>query len=762
LPERNPFFTGREQLLAQVQAALAERGRAALSGLGGMGKSQTAMEHAHRHMQEYDYVLWVGAQSREALVSGYSTLASLLELPLADAKDQMLAVGVVRCWLGSHERWLLILDNVDDLATAREFLPPGKNGHVLFTTRARAVGTMAWPVEIQEMAIEEGALLLLRRARCIPEIALLEVAALVDQMKAKEITLQLGGLPLALDQAGAYIEETGCGLSGYLDLYQKHAPDLLRFRGTLSPGHADPVTSTWALSFENIEKANPAAAELLKFCAFLHPDSIPEELFSMSAPELGPVLGAIASDEFALNRAIAEILKYSLLHRDSNARILQIHRLVQAVLRQGMDEATQRSWAERALRAVNCAFPYVEFSTWSLCERLLSQADACTELIDQWRLEFPEAALLLNQAGSYLFERGRYRQAEPLYERALNIRERTLDPNHPDVAQSLNNLALIYRTLGRHEQAAPLYERALRILEQALGPHHPILAISLDGLASICSSRGHYEEAEPLYERALGIREKALGPDHPDVATCLNNLAGLFYHRGRCEQAAPLFERALQIRERALGPHHPEVALVLTNLAGLYRAQGRHEQAAPLYERAPRILEQALGPDHPNLAACLNNLAALHHDLGWYEEAEPLYERALGIREKALGPDHPDVAKSLGGLARLCADQGRYEEAAPLYERSLKIRERALAPDHLGIATNLNDLALLYHHQGCYEEAEPLYGRALKICERMLGPDHLIVAICLENYALCLRAMDRSQEAEPVEARARTIRATPR
>jgi hypothetical protein len=186
---------------------------------------------------------------------------------------------------------------------------------VLLTTRAQAVGAVARRVDIQEMGLEEGALLLLRRANCITADALLE-ASETDRASAKGITAQIGRLPLALDQAGAYIEGTNCGLSGYFDLYQKHAPELLRLRGTLDMGHPDPVASTWALSFENIEQANPAAAELLKLCAFLHPDAIPEEVFSEGALESGPV----ESHALVLNNAISEIIKYSLLRRDPSAR----------------------------------------------------------------------------------------------------------------------------------------------------------------------------------------------------------------------------------------------------------------------------------------------------------------------------------------------------------------------------------------------------------------------------------------------------------
>jgi hypothetical protein len=237
---------------------------------------------------------------------------------------------------------LLILDNADDLSMAREFVPRGKNGHVLLTTRARATGTVARLVEIQEMGTEEGELFVLRRAKYIAEDALLEQAAEADRATAKEITAQLDGLPLALDQAGAYIEETGCGLLGYLELYRSHALELLRHRGALPSDHPNPVATTWSLSFENIAKANAAAAELLQFCAFLHPDGIPEEVFSKGALELGRVLGPVGSDAFALNRSISEILKYSLLRRDPNTKILEIHRLVQAALKDGMDEDTQR------------------------------------------------------------------------------------------------------------------------------------------------------------------------------------------------------------------------------------------------------------------------------------------------------------------------------------------------------------------------------------------------------------------------------------
>jgi len=534
------------------------------------------VEYAHRHLEEYDHVLWVAAQSREALDSGYSTIAGILKVPLADAKDQTLAVNGVKHWLSSHERWLLILDNADDRAVTREFIPPGKNGHVLLTTRATAVGTIAQGIGIQEMGTEEGALLLLRRAKRVQKDALLEAATEADQRTAKEIATQLDGLPLALDQAAAYIEETSCGLSGYLDLYRKHAPELLRRRGVLTSDHLEPVATTWVLSFEKIEKTDPIADELLRFCAFLYPDGIPEEMFTKGALELGPLLGSAASNALIWNDAISEILKYSLLRRDPNTHTIEIHRLVQAVLKQGMDEAIQRLWSERAVRAVKCAFPKVEFSTWDECERLLPQAQACAELINQWSFEFSDAAQLLNQAGLYLSKRGRYTDIEPLYKRALAIWEKALGPEHPKVATSLNNLVELYRAQGQYAEAEPLSKRALAIREKALEAEHPDVATSLNNLALLYRAQGRYTEAEPLASRALAIRKKVRGQEHPDVAASLNNLALLYRAQGRYAEAEPLSKRALAIREKVLGPEHPFVANGLNTLAQLYYDQSRY------------------------------------------------------------------------------------------------------------------------------------------------------------------------------------------
>ncbi len=245
-----------------------------------------------------------------------------------------------------------------------------------------------------------------------------------------------------------------------------------------------------------------------------------------------------------------------------------------------------------------------------------------------------QRAEYLNLQGYALYDAGDYRHAEEPYTQALTIREKVLGPEHRDVAQSLNNLALLYHTQGQYAKAKPLYQRSLANWEKALGPEHPDVATSLNNLALLYRAQGQYAKAEPLYQRALAIREEALGPEHPDVAQSLNNLALLYYTQGQYAKAEPLFQQALAIWEQALGPEHPNVATSLNNLAELYHAQGQYAKAEPLYQRALAIAEKALGPEHPTVATLRKNYAALLRAGGRATEADALEVRTASTAPK--------------------------------------------------------------------------------------------------------------------------------
>jgi tetratricopeptide (TPR) repeat protein len=725
----NPFFTGREEILAQLRAHFQTDHVAALSqpqamsGLGGIGKTQLAIEYAHRYRHDYQAILWTRADTCEALISGYVAIAHLLNLPQKDEQDQGLVVQAVLRWLTTQAGWLLILDSADDLTITREFLPTAFDGHLLLTTRAQAMGRLAYRVEVDTMEGEVGALLLVRRAGLVAHTASLEAASPSDVALASELTEELGGLPLALDQAGAYVEETQCGIARYLQLYRTRRAVLLQRRGGLVLDHPEPVATTWSLSFEKIEQQSPAAADLLRLCAFLHFDAIPEEIITQGAPHLGPWLSPIKEDPLLFDEIIAVLGAYSLIRREPKSKTLSIHRLVQVVLRDAMGKKTAQQWANHAVQAVNQVFPDGEFDTWPRCERLLPHALACVRLIEQEQIASQEAARLLNQTGTYLMNRGRYAEAEPIVERTRVMCEQMLGADHPLTASSLGNLAVLYQEQGKYEQAEAFAQQALTLLEGVLKEND---AVSTDSAFFL--------------------------------ATCLTNLATLYGERHKYAQAERLFVRACAIWIHTFGPVHPRLAYTQNNLGSLFEEQGRYDDAEALYQQALFASEQMLGPNHPLIATCLNNLAGLYLiKQKRYAQAEPLLLRALHICETELGPNHPLTATSLDRLAGLFFLQEAYEQAEPLWRRALIINEHVLGLNHPRVSITLGNLANLYVAQGKYTLAEPLLKRALSIWEITRDESHPDALTLLTNYADLLRVMKRDDEAKMLEMRAKQL-----
>jgi CHAT domain-containing protein/Tfp pilus assembly protein PilF len=272
-----------------------------------------------------------------------------------------------------------------------------------------------------------------------------------------------------------------------------------------------------------------------------------------------------------------------------------------------------------------------------------------------------------------------YQKALPLLERALEIREKQLGPEHPATAGSLNDLAMLYDQMGEYQKVLPLLERALEIRKKQLGPEHPDTATSLYDLAFVYAKMGEYQKALPLSQRALEIREKQLGPEHPDTAGSLNDLAFVYSNMGDYQKALPLYQRALEIREKQLGPEHPATALSLNDRALVYVSMGEYQKALPLLERALEIREKRLGPEHPATATTLDNLALLYGNMGDYQKALPLHQQALERYENQLGPKHPDTAISLNNLFSVYYSMGKYQKAFESSQAALTAEDHTLA-----------------------------------------------------------------------------------
>jgi len=577
---RNPFFTGSEKILEVLHTRLgsdqvgALTRSSALHGLGGVGKTQIALEYAYRHALEYSAVFWIGAEIDEQVISSFWQIAESLQLPERAEKDQGALVTAVKRWLSTHSQWLLIWDNLEDLALLDRFLPSARSGAILLTTRLQAFGTLARGLDLFPMAQEEGLLFLLRRAKVLepgaPDEQMRQFSARlpVQYAAAVDLVTIMGRLPLALDQAGAYIEETGCSLTGYLHSYEREHVRLLDRRGEAGSAHPHSVTATFLLTMERVEREHSLAANILRVCTLLHADAIPEELFVEGAAYLGPELACLSADPTQFDAALAFLRRLSLVQRYSETRMLSLHRLVQAVLKGYLSEAVQRTWRARVLWALSQLFPSNEGTQaryWQTCERLLPHALVFLTPDDQESEEQVPRITLMSHVATYLSERSCYREAEQLFQRTIHLGEQAPGGDHPQMGKAFHGLALLFWRQGKHAEAERLFQRAIHLGEQASAPDPFQVCEALYRLASLYRDQGKYTEAEPLFQRAISLGEQTLGGDHPQVATSLQGLAVLYAEQWKYARAEPLYQRALHIREQALGPDHPQVAALFHN-----------------------------------------------------------------------------------------------------------------------------------------------------------------------------------------------------
>ena len=702
---RNLFFTGREALLRSLDVLLHQQNGAmaltqshALYGLGGIGKTQIALEYVYRYASAYTAILWVSAETTESLFASFASLADVLNLPERDEPDQHKMVRAIIRWLGNHKDWLLVFDNVEDLALLQTFLPASRYGSVLLTTRLQTLGTIAQRIAVKPMDAEEGLIFLLQRAKLLRSGMPPSHLAPIDVLPAQAIVEMTDGLPLALDQAGAYLEETQCGLKDYLHLFQSSPLELLDARdGYL--GHPISVAKTFILAFEQLERTNALAAEIVAICAYLSPDAIPEALFLDGAGYLGPTFEALTVDPLQFNAALKALLMYSLIQRNAATHTLTIHRLVQTVLKGHLSEEIQQLWVRRVTCAIAHLFPVSETQQaeyWQVSERFLPHALAClTE--NEHRNESGTAQITLaNRVAAYLRYRARYAEAETLFRRTLEMGEQAHRLEHPQIIETFHGLASLFIYQGKYQQAKPVLQQALDLSEQLLSSEDTLKADVLFSIGALSFFQGKYAEAEAFYLQALHIWEQVWGPEHPQLGTVHSSLAGLYRRQGNYAEAEALYQRALHTYEQELEGEHPRVGATLNDLASFYLEQGKYGQAEPLLQRALSIWERSLGVKHPSVAFPLSNLAEIAVARGHYEQAHALYQRALHLREQGLGPEHPLVAISLRNLADLATKQSMYEQAKPLYQHALDIQEQALGPDHQDtVDTRTKYIALL-------------------------------------------------------------------
>jgi tetratricopeptide (TPR) repeat protein len=628
----------------------------AIHGLGGIGKTRLAVEYAWRSGERYEVALFVIADSPENLQSGLAGLAhvGLPDFSFPQIYVQGELVAAVLRWFNGHQRWLLILDNIDTeeaAEAAKEILPQLGNGHVLLTSRRREWPTAVRKQPIGELTHEEATQFLLQRTKGE------RMSAADDAKQAGRLAEILDGLPLALDQAASFIGHHQVSFTSYLEDWEKEQEHILEWFNDAVMDYPASVAATWQKTFNQL---SPKAAAILRLTAFLAPEPIPEAMFEEGEVIVDEATGALQEEtgrppvEQTVRDAFAELAGYSMVTR--SAGNFTVHGVVQGVIRTRIPEEHRQGWIERSLRLVDdySLLDSADVRTWPVWDLLRPHAARIVEEADGAGISDPTDRLM-NRLAVLLLNKSLYAQAEPLMRRALQIGEDTLGPQHPVVAVHLNNLAQLLKDTNRLEEAEPLIRRSLQIDEASFGTQHPKVAIRLNNLAQLLKATNRLEEAEPLMRQALQIDEASFGTQHPNVATDLNNLALLLKATNRLAEAEPLMWRALQIDEASFGTQHPNVATDLNNLALLLQATNRLAEAESLMRRALQIDEATFGTQHPKVAIRLNNLAQLLQATNRSLEAEPLMRRAVEIFEASLGPDHPDTRTVRDNLESLLA-----------------------------------------------------------------------------------------------------------
>ncbi|CAF4944605.1 unnamed protein product [Rotaria sp. Silwood1] len=342
---------------------------------------------------------------------------------------------------------------------------------------------------------------------------------------------------------------------------------------------------------------------------------------------------------------------------------------------------------------------------------------------------------------------GQYNEAIEFYQKSLDIKEKTLPPNHPDWAQSYNNIGLVYYNMGEYSKALSSYERALEIWKIALPPNHPDLAISYSNIGLVYDKMGQYSKALSSYEQSLEIRKIALPPNHPDLAASYNNIGLVYDNMGEYSKALSSHERSLEIRKIALPPNHSDLAASYNNIGMVYNNMGEYSKALSSHERSLEIRKIALPPNHPDFAQSYNNTGWVYYNMGEYSKALSSYERSLEIRKIALPPNHPDLAYSYNNIGLVYYNMGEYSKALSSHERSLEIRKIALPPNHSDLAASYLNIGLVYNNMGEYSTALSSYERSLEIQKIALPPNHPDLAASYNNIGMVYKSMGEYSKA---------------
>ncbi|KAH7215414.1 hypothetical protein DER44DRAFT_820271 [Fusarium oxysporum] len=802
---RNKGFVGRtsilDELLKKIPPGVDEDDcqRTAIEGLGGVGKTQIALEAAHRvHDIHPDcFVFWVPAIDAASFENAYREIGQRLEISgIDDEKANIKTLVKVALSQENAGTWLLIIDNADDMqllfsnSALCDHLSFSRNGSILFTTRNHEV---------------TGCLDIRRKdVITVAEMARVESIALLQQdlkeaqtCDNKSITVLLdflADLPLAIRQASSFMAKTGTTTTKYLSHCQASDKTLIKLLGrnfedrNRYKASDNPVATTWLISFEHISRDMPLAVHYLKFMCFLAEKDIPVSL-------LPP-----ADDEINADEAIGTLKAYAFINQRGGSSSFDIHRLVRLAVQNWLEEKGERGAViTTVIQRLAAAFVSPKHENRGVWMQYLPHAQTALESQKYCRDEEAKRSLLfdvgesnmmlgkymeseqiyrqaldlakgalgpehratligMNNLATVLGKQGKYEEAEQLHRQTLDLKKEVLGLEHHSTLATINNLATVLCNQGKYEEAEEIHRQALDLIKEVLGPEHPNTLTSISNLASVLDNQGKYEEGEQLHRQTLVLTKEVLGPEHPSTLMSMNNLATVLWEQGKYEEGEQLNRQTLDLRKKVLGPEHPDTLTSISNLARVLDDQGKYAEAEQLHRQTLDLRKKVLGPEHPDTLMSISHLATVPDNQGKYAEAEQLHRQALDLRKEVLGPEHPDTLTSISNLANVLSNQGKYEEGELMHRQTLDLRKKVLGPEHPNTLMSMNNLATVLYNQGKYEEAEKMYRQTLDLTKEVLGLEHPNTLMSMNNLATMLDDQGKYEEGEQLHQQTLDLR----
>ncbi|KAI9855038.1 MAG: hypothetical protein M1813_000582 [Trichoglossum hirsutum] len=756
VPTTSAFF-GRDsdlnlmrQYLTQT-SDLKRRKICVLYGLGGIGKTQLAIEYARLHKYEYTSVFWLDGKTEESLIQSLLSIAprlpkgQTLNLDIREIKgieESREKAQEVLKWFTfeGNSEWLLIFDNIDKTSyeapdndvdslssyDITQYFPRGDVGVIIITSRLQRLITLGDSIYLDRIDTKNGILILEKNAGKSMRRSGNTVAGREDteigtfDQDAVALVKRLEGLPLALVIAGSYIRSIT--VTKYLELYNSSWNDLHETLGVRRDYPQRTIVTTWMISFGELKRKDVSAVKLLQLWGYLDNQDLWFQLLKWPdcqarAPEW---LRQITDTEITFLKTIQNLLGYSLIEQKESSDSYSMHVVVHDWIREFINKEDNNLF-RIGITSVGLAVPGDKEKDYQTMQRRLlphanrlSQSLRRKHVLDSRSNEIYDISYLygLHNLGDLYSCQEKFAEPEAMYQRALTGYEKVLGPEHTSTLRTVNNLGILYQNQGKLAEAEAMYQRALAGKEKVLGPEHTSTLRTVNNLGNLYQNQGKLAEAEAMYQRALAGLEKVLGPERTSMLDTVSNLGVLYWGQGKRAEAEAMCQRALAGFEKVLGPEHTSTLDTVNNLGVLYRIQGKLAEAETMCQRALAGFEKALGPEHTPTLDTVNNLGILYRGQGKLAEAEAMYQRALAGFEKVLGPEHTSTLRTVNNLGILYQGQGKLAEAEAMCQRALAGFEKALGPEHTSTLQTVNNLSNLYRDQGRLAEAEAISHRA--------------------------------------------------